>query len=112
MAYIYILVAKMIIYLVTKVQISSLLVQKVTILAKYFDFAEVFSKELAKIFPKKTGSNKFAIKLKKRKQQPYKLIYNLELVKLGILETYIKTNLINGFIRVSKLLVCAIILFV
>ena len=46
------------------------------------------------------------------KQLLYGPIYNLGPVKLKILKTYIETNLANGFIRASKTLVGALILFV
>lgn len=51
-AYISILAAKIIIYLTKKAHISLLLLKKFTILAKYFNFADVFSKKLAEILPK------------------------------------------------------------
>ena len=34
----------------------------------------------------------------------FRLIYSLELVELEILKTYIKINLVNNFIRLSKFL--------
>lgn len=42
--------------------------------------------------------NNHTIELKKDKQLFFKFIYSLKLVQLEILKTYIKTNLINGFI--------------
>ena len=46
------------------------------------------------------------------KQLPSSIIYNLKLVELEILKTYIETNLVNGFIRPSKSLVNISILFI
>lgn len=42
--------------------------------------------------------NKYAIKLSKDKQPPYKLIYNKEQVEWEILKTFIGTYLKTGFI--------------
>ena len=55
--------------------------------------------------------NKHAIKLEEGKQPLFGPIYSLELVELETLKTYIKTNLANGFIRPSKSLAGAPILF-
>ena len=55
--------------------------------------------------------NKYAIKLEKDKQPPFRPIYSLELVELEALKTYIKTNLANNFIRPSKSPIRAPILF-
>ena len=46
--------------------------------------------------------NNHAIKLKKDKQQPFKPIYSIDPVELGILKTYIEANLANSFIWSSK----------
>ena len=48
------------------------------------------------------GINDHAIELKKRKQLPIRAIYSLRQMELKILKTYIKANLANGFIRLSK----------
>ena len=61
--------------------------------------------------PENTGINEYAIKLEKSKQPPFGSIYSLGPVKLETLKTYIKTNLVNGFIRPSKSLAGALILF-
>ena len=55
--------------------------------------------------------NNYAIKLEKDKQPFFSPIYSLGLIKLKTLKTYIKTNLINGFICPSKSPIKAIILF-
>ena len=55
--------------------------------------------------------NEHTIKLEEDKQLPFGPIYSLEPVKLETLKTYIKTNLANSFIRPSKSLAGAPILF-
>ena len=90
--------SKMTIYLAQKAQIALLLAEKVTVLTKYSDFANVFSKELAKVLPKRTGISEDAIELENGKQPPYGPIYSLGPVELETLKTYIKINLANGFI--------------
>ena len=64
------------------------------------------------MLPEYTKINKHAIKLKDNKQPFYGSIYSLGLVKLKTLNTYIKTNLANNFIRPSKSPAGAPILFV
>ena len=99
------------IHLAKKAQMALLLAKKVTIPAKYLDSANVFLEKSANVFLEQTGVNKDAIKLEKGKQLLYRLIYSLEPIEIKILKTYIKTNLVNGFIRVSKLPASAPILF-
>ncbi len=79
--------------------------------AKYSDYADVFSSDLAMELPENTEMNEHAIKLIKGKQPPYGLIYALSLVKLETLKAYIKTHLKTRFIRPSKSLAEAPILF-
>lgn len=62
--------------------------------------------------PEYTGINNHPIKLIDNQQSPYEPIYNLGMVELVILKTYIKANLANGFIRPFKSSVGASILFV
>ena len=97
---------------VRKFQIVLFIAKKVTILAKYADFANVFSNSLAKALLKRAAINKLTIKLVDSKQPIYKLIYSLGLVKPKILKTYIKTNLTSNFIKPSISFVNASILFV
>lgn len=52
------------------------------------------------------------MKLQNSKQLPYGPIYSLRLVRLKTLKTYIKINLVNGFIRPSNSPASAPILFV
>ena len=58
-----------------------------------------------------TGINEYAIELKENKQPLFGPIYNLGLIELEMLKIYIKTNLANGFIRLSKSSAEAPILF-
>lgn len=59
-----------------------------------------------------TGINNDAMDLFNTKHSFYKLIYSRESVELETLKTYIKTNLVNSFIRVLEFLVNISILFV
>ena len=86
--------------------------KKVTVLAKYSDFANVFLEESANILQEWIGDTEHAIELEEGKQPPYRPIYILETMKLKILKTYIETNLANGFIKASKSPASAPILFV
>ena len=95
-----------------KAQIASPVAEKVTVPAKYSDFADVFSKKSEEVLPEQIGINKHAIKLEDDKEPPYGPIYSLGPVELETLKTYIKTNLANGFIRSLKSPVDALILFV
>ena len=52
--------------------------------------------------PENTDINEHIIELIERKQLSYGPIYNLSLVELETLKTYIKTYLKTGFIRPSK----------
>lgn len=60
---------------------------------------------------KYTEINTYAINLKEGKQSPYGSIYSLKQIELETVKTYIKINLANGFIRFSKSLASALILF-
>ena len=104
--------SKMTIYPTREDQITFLLVEKVIILAKYLDCPKIFLKVLAKVLLEKTGANEHTIKLEQNKQPLYRPIYILELIKLEIYKTYIKTNLVNSFIKVLKSLADTLILFV
>ena len=76
--------------------------EKVTIQAKYLDFADVFLEESAIVLSKQIRANKYVIELGQGNQPLYGPIYSLEPVEFKILKAYIKTNLANGFIRASK----------
>ena len=94
-------------------QISGLIVEEAPtkIFAKYSDFADVFSPDLASKLSEHTGINDYAIELVEGQQPPYGPIYSLGPVELETLKAYIKTNLANGFIRPSKSPAGAPILF-
>ena len=96
-----------------KVQIAAFIADKalVTILAKYLDFEDVFSKEFAVMLLKYTEINIYAINLEEGKQPPYRPIYSLGLMELETLKAYIETKLANVFIHSSKSLIGAPILF-
>lgn len=106
------LISKMIIHPARKAQIVLFLAKEVTIPAKYLDFADVFSKKSAEVMPERIGFNKHTIKLEEGKQPLYAPIYSLGLVELKTLKIYIETNLANGYIKASKSLTSALILFV
>ena len=89
-----------------------LLAKKVTVPTKYLDFADVFLKKSANVFPERTKANEHAIKLEEGKQPSYRPIYSLGLVELETLKTYIETKLANGFIWTLKSPASALILFV
>ena len=96
-----------------ELQISGLIAKKAPtkVPAKYSNFADVFSLDLTNKLSKHTEINTHAIDLEEGKQPPYRPIYSLELVELETFKTYIKTNLVNGFIRPSKSPAGAPILF-
>ena len=78
---------------------------------KYINFAIVFFPNLASKLHEHTEINNYAIKLVDNQQLPYESIYSLGPVELETLKAYIETNLANKFIRPSKSLASAIILF-
>ena len=86
--------------------------KEVPVLVKDLDFADVFLEKSANILLEQIEINEYAIKLKKGKQPPYRLIYSLRPVKLETFKIYSDTNLANGFIKASKLLAGILILFV
>ena len=94
-------------------QVSGLIVEKAftKVPAEYSDFADVFSPDLASKLPEHTGINDHAIELVDGQQPPYGPIYGLGPVELETLKAYIETNLANKFIRSSKSLAGAPILF-
>ena len=96
-----------------EVQITALIADKalVTISAEYSNFEDVFFKESAAVLPEHTEINTHAINLEDGKQPLYGPIYILAPVQLETLKTYIKTNLANSFIYLSKSPAGALILF-
>ena len=87
-------------------------VEKVTIPSKYADHTNVFSPDSAAELPKHICINNHPIDLVDDKQSPYSSISSLGPVELKTLKTYIEINLANNFIRPSKLLADALILFI
>ena len=85
-------------------QISKLIVEKAStkISDKYVDFADIFSPNLASKLSEHIRINDHVIELVNSQQPSYGPIYSLGLVELMTLKAYIKTNLINRFIRLSK----------
>ena len=79
--------------------------------SEYIDYADVFSPDLAMELPENTGINEHAIELVESKQPPYGPIYSLGPVELETLKAYIETLLKTRFIRPSKCLAVASILF-
>lgn len=57
---------------------------------------------MATILYKHFDINKNLINLEPSKQPPYRPIYSLKLVELKNFKSYIKTNLINSFIKSLK----------
>lgn len=90
-------------------QILLLEVEEVTILSKYTDYTNIFFPNFATELSEYININDHPINQINNKQPPYSPIYSLEPMKLKILKTYIKTNLANGFIRLSKLFTNALI---
>ena len=86
--------------------------KKVTVPAKYFDFAIIFSKKLAKMLSKYIGIIKHAIKLVDDKQSLYRSICNLEPIELKTLKIYMKIYLANSFTRLLKSFISIFIFFV
>lgn len=95
-----------------EVQIAALDNKKVIILPKYLNYSNVFSKASAAKLFEYININDHLIDLVDDKQPPYSPIYNLGLVELEMLKTYIKTNLAHSFIWPSQSLAGTSILFI
>ena len=87
-------------------------VREVSLLAKYTNFIDVFSKEGASELPKANSRVRYLIVIKANKQVPHGHIYLLSTNKLRVLREYINTNLTSGRIRRSESLAGASILFI
>lgn len=72
----------------------------------------LFLKKSVEVLIKYNRFKKYTIELKKSKQPSYEFIYSLKPIEFKIFQTYIKTNLTNGFIKLLKLLLSIPILFV
>ena len=96
-----------------KAQIEALLFDKVLIEvpAEYSNYSNIFLAKYVAKFPENIGINEHVIKLEKEKQPLFGPIYSLGSMELATLKTYIKINLVNGFIRSSKSPIGAPILF-
>ena len=73
--------------------------------AENSDYSDIFSAENAAELPENTRINKHAIKLEEDKQPSFGPIYNLRLVELETIKTYIKINLANSFSKPFESLV-------
>lgn len=73
------------IYPAWEAEITLLVGEGVTVLVKYLDYANVFSKKTAVKLPKRLDINEHAINLKPGKQLSYEPIYNLGLMELETL---------------------------
>ena len=104
---------KLDVYSFHKPQVSSLITKEalIKILVEYSDFADKFFPDLASKCPKYIGINNHAIELVNDQQLPYGPIYSLGPIELKTLKAYIETNLRNRFIKPSKSLADAPILF-
>lgn len=78
---------------------------------KYSDSSNIFLIKKIIEFLKYIKINNNVIKLEKSKQLFFRFIYNLELVELKMLKTYIKTNLANGIIYFFISLIKAFIFY-
>ena len=81
------------------------------VVAEYSNYSNIFSVEYAAKLPENTEINEHTILLEEDKQSLFEPIYSLRPIELETLKIYIKINLANGFIRPSKSLVRAPILF-
>lgn len=87
-----------VIYPAQKVLIATLDIEKMIVSPEYSDYANGFLEAFTTELPKHIGINDYSINLVDNKQPLHGLIYSLKPVKLKTLKTYIKTNLVNGFI--------------
>lgn len=92
----------------TKTLINCL--KKIIFLIKYSDYTNTFIYKFLEKFLEYNDSN-YIMRLYKKKQLFYGIVYSLKSIKLEILKVYIKTNLIYGFIWPSKSFICILILF-
>ena len=92
------------VYSSRKSQVSGLIAKEVftKVPAKYSDFNDILSSDLASELLEHTRINDHAIELVDDQQPPCGPIYSLGPVKLETLKAYIETNQVNGFIRPSK----------
>ena len=82
------------------------------ILTKYFNCSNIFLMQNIIKLLKYIIINDYIINLKKDKQLFLEFIYNLKLMKLKMLKIYIKINLANNFIELSKSLIKILIFLI
>ena len=90
---------RMTIYLARKAQLALLLAEKITILAKYLDFAYVFLKNSANILWEQIRVYEHTIKLEEGKQPRYGPIYSLELIELRLSRLKLRPFRSTTFLR-------------
>ena len=100
------------IYVSCQAQVAALISEETGIPTEYSDFSNVLSSDSAAELPEYSGINDHPIDLLDDKQLLYGPIYSLGPVELETLKTYIKANLVRGFIRPFKSLAGTPILFV
>ena len=100
------------IYLSCQAQVVLLTSEEIGIFAKYCNFFNVFSLNFAVELLENIGTNDYPIDLLGNKQPSCNPIYNLGLVELEILKTYIKANLVSSFIKSFTSFTSISILFV
>lgn len=81
------------------------------IFVKYSDYSNIFLTKNTTEFPKHTGINNHAIKLKEGNQLFFGPINSLRPLELETLKIYIEINMANGFIELFKSFIEASIFF-
>lgn len=87
-------------------------IKRIIIHIEYLDYTNVFFLDSAVELPKYININNHLIDLINDKQLSHSLIYSLGQVELKMLKIYIKTNLVNDFIRLFKSPAGILILFI
>lgn len=81
---------KILIHPAYEAQITLLVAKKVTILTKYLDYSNIFSKKSTAKLLEHFDINKHLMDLKPSKQPPYSFIYCLEAVELNIFKIILR----------------------
>lgn len=95
-----------------KALITGLEVETIIVFIKYSNFINVIFTNSTTKLPKYFKISYYFMNLKKDKQPLYRPIYGFELVKLEILNIYIKINFANSFIKFLKSSISTLILFI
>ena len=95
-----------------QVSVALAISKKTRILAEYSKFFNIFFLDSAVKLIKHIRINNHYMNLIENEYPLYSLIYNLGLVELNILKTYIEAKLASSFTRPSKFFINALILFV